>query len=99
MEATAEQQNFTDTETDLSPPVGKGIWVLMSPVKKGIATAMAMGAMGVILGLGAIALLSGCLAGLLEADGHPWWWFWGAVILTAGSLFLRIHSFKISHLA
>ncbi len=99
MEATAEQQNFTETETDLSPPAGKGIWVLMRPVKKGIATAMAMGALGVILGLGSIALLAGCLAGLLAADGHPWWWFWGAVILTIASIFLRIHAFKVSHLA
>ncbi|PIE70636.1 MAG: ABC transporter ATP-binding protein/permease [Deltaproteobacteria bacterium] len=90
---------MTDRDTDLSPPVGKGIWALMHPVKKGIATAMAMGALGVILGLGAIALLAGCLAGLLKPGGHPWWWFWGAVMLTLGSLFLRIHAFKVSHLA
>ncbi len=99
METTAEQQTLTDMDTDLSPPAGKGIWVLMRPVKKGIATAMTMGALGVILGLGSIALFAGCLTGLLAADGHPWWWFWGAVILTAGSIFLRVHSFKVSHLA
>ncbi len=100
MTTTAEQQTGMDTmDTDLSPPAGKGIWALMHPVKKGIATAMSMGALGVILGLGAIALLAGCLAGLLKAGGHPWWWFWGAVILTIGSIFLRIHAFKVSHLA
>ncbi len=99
MEATAEQQNFTDIDTDLSPPTGKGIWALMAPVKKGIVTAMAMNALAVILGLGSIGLLAGCLAGLLEPGGHPWRWFWSAVILTAGSLFLRVHAFKVSHLA
>ncbi len=100
MTTTAEQQAGMDTmDTDLSPPAGKGIWALMHPVKKGITTAMAMGALGVILGLGAIALLAGCLAGLLEAGGNPWWWFGGAVIFTVGSFFLRIHAFRVSHLA
>ncbi len=99
MEVTAEQQPLTEVDSELSPPVGKGIWALMAPVKKGIATAMAMGALGVILGLGAIALLAGCLAGLLAAGGHPWWWFWGTGIFTIGSIFLRIHAFKVSHLA
>ncbi len=99
MEATAKQQNLTDMDTDLYSPAEKGIWVLMRPVKKGIATAMTMGALGVVLGLGAIALMAGCLAGLLQSGGHPWWWFWGAVILTIGSLVLRVHAFKVSHLA
>ncbi len=85
MEALAEHQIIADT--DSSPPHGS------------IATAMIMGALGVILGLGSIALLAGCLAGLLHSGGHPWLWFWGAVILTTGSIFLRIHAFKVSHLA
>ncbi len=60
---------------------------------------MLMGALGVILGLSAIALLAGCLAELLEAGGHPWWWFAGALVCTIGSFFLRIQALKVSHLA
>lgn len=80
-------------------PSGQGIWRLMSPVWPGIVLAMGMAATGVILALGAVACLAGTLSGLLRSGGQPWLWFAAAVILTVGSFFLRIHAFKISHLA
>ena len=80
-------------------PSGQGIWRLMSPVWPGIVLAMGMAATGVILALGAVACLAGTLSGLLRSGGQPWLWFAAAVILTVGSFFLRVHAFKISHLA
>nr|WP_321256780.1 ABC transporter transmembrane domain-containing protein [uncultured Pseudodesulfovibrio sp.] len=77
----------------------RGIWELMRPVNPGIHLAMVMSAVGSIAGLGGVASLALVITALLTKDPRLWVWVLLSISLTLASIFLRMYSFTVSHLA
>lgn len=76
-----------------------GLWGTITPVKKRIFLAIALGALSSLFVLGAVVSFAVVIRSLNDATDQHWYWLGSVLALTLAGLATKLAAFTVSHLA